>query len=205
MFIDRPEFRTLVRKWFQIFDHLSIGAFIAADKQIADLNHSAGLIMGVDKRSISDKTCQKLCCSIPCHGRCPFQGTQSYGEECPNVEIIDRHGSKHMVTRFVVPLYTPEKKVKGCFTVLQDHSALTELIQRVEHQERTLKIIFDSIETGIFTVNRGGHFTFLTVPQKKLPVIIADRFSVKTVLRFLPEMIRSAGPWSAKPSTRGRP
>lgn len=167
MFIDHPEFRTTVKKIFKIFDYLSIGAFIAADKKVVDLNHSAGLIMAVDKTSIADKTCQKLCCSIPCHGHCPLQGNThsggecpNYGEECPNLEIIDRHGSKHMVTRFVVPFCTPEGTPKGCFTVLQDHSALTELIQRVEHQERTLKIIFDSIETGIFTVNKGGHFTF---------------------------------------------
>ncbi len=167
MFIDHPEFRTMVKKVFKIFDYLSIGAFIAADRKVADLNHSAGLIMGVDKTSLADKTCQKLCCSIPCHGHCPLQGSPhsgeecpNYGEECPDLEIIDRHGSRHMVTRFVVPLFTPDRTVKGCFTVLQDHSALTELIQRVEHQERTLKMIFDAIDTGIFTVNKGGHLTF---------------------------------------------
>ncbi|THB78604.1 MAG: PAS domain-containing protein [Desulfobacteraceae bacterium] len=160
MFIDNNEFQIMVKKWFQIFDHLNIGAFITEEKKVKTLNRSAALIMGVKAPEVRDKTCQKLCCSIPCHGRCPFQGGLFQGTECPNVEIINGHGTKHMVTRFVVPLHSRSRKIKGCFTVLQDHSALTELIQRVEHQERTLKIIFDSIDTGIFTVNKGGHVTF---------------------------------------------
>jgi len=160
MFIYSQDFRSMYKNWFQIFDHLNIGAFIAIDKKVETLNRSAMLLMGVKKKDVTDQTCHKLCCSIPCHGRCPFQGSVVQSSECPNVEIIDGHGIRHMVTRFVVPLCDSEKNIKGCFTVLQDHSTLSELIQRVEHQERTLKIIFDSIDMSIFTVNKGGHVTF---------------------------------------------
>lgn len=158
----------MYKKWFQIFDHLNIGAFVTADKKVVTLNRSAMLLMGVKKSDVTNKTCQKLCCSIPCHGRCPFQGGLLQGTECPNVEIINGHGTRHMVTRFVVPVYSPEQLIKGCFTVLQDHSTLSELIQRVEHQERTLKIIFDSIDMGIFTVNKGGHVTFFNTAAEKI-------------------------------------
>jgi PAS domain S-box-containing protein len=168
MFIDDKNFRLMYKKWFQIFDHLNIGAFVTADKKVQALNRSAMLLMGVKKKEVTNKTCHQLCCSIPCHGRCPFQGGMPHGAECPNVEIINGHGLRHMVTRFVVPLYGSEKKVKGCFTVLQDHSTVSELIQRVEHQERTLKIIFDSIDMGIFTVNKGGHVTFFNTAAENI-------------------------------------
>ena len=168
MFIDNKNFKTMYKKWFQIFDHLGIGAFVTADKKVVTLNRSAMLLMGVKESDVADKTCHELCCSIPCHGRCPFQGELLQGTECPNVEIINGKGTRHMVTRFVVPVHTSDKKVKGCFTVLQDHSTLSELIQRVEHQERTLKNIFDSIDMGIFTVNKGGHVTFFNTAVEKI-------------------------------------
>jgi len=168
MFIDNEDFRSMYQKWFQIFDHLNIGAFVTSDKKVEALNRSAMLIMGVTKKEVAKRTCHKLCCSIPCHGRCPFQGGLLHGAECPNVEIINGKGIRHMVTRFIVPLYNSQKKIKGCFTVLQDHSALSELIQRVEHQERTLKIIFDSIDMGIFTVNKGGHVTFFNTAAENI-------------------------------------
>ncbi|MCK5310982.1 MAG: sigma 54-interacting transcriptional regulator [Desulfobacteraceae bacterium] len=168
MFIDNKAFRAMYKNWFEIFDHLNIGAFVTTDKKVKALNRSAMLIMGVKKKEVTNQTCHKLCCSIPCHGRCPFQGGLLHGTECPNVEIINGHGIRHMVTRFVVPLYNSEQKVKGCFTVLQDHSTLSELIQRVEHQERTLKLIFDSIDMGIFTVNKGGHVTFFNTAAENI-------------------------------------
>jgi len=168
MFIDNKEFRSIYKKWFQIFDHLNIGAFVTTDKKVVTLNRSAMLLMGVKKSDVANQTCQKLCCSIPCHGRCPLQGGLLQGTECPNLEIIDGHGTRHMVTRFVVPVYSPDETIKGCFTVLQDHSTVSELIQRVEHQERTLKIIFDSIDVGIFTVNKGGHVTFFNTAAEKI-------------------------------------
>ena len=168
MFIDNKDFQTMAGKWLQVFDHLSIGAFLTKDKKVVQVNRSAMMLMGIEGNIALNQTCQKLCCSIPCHGRCPFQGEPDRDNECPNVEIIDGRGAKHMVTRFVVPLYSPEREIQGCFTVLQDHSALSGLIQRVEHQERTLKMIFDSIETGIFTVNKGGHVTFFNRAAEKI-------------------------------------
>ena len=168
MFVDNKEFRSIYKKWFQIFDHLNIGAFVTMDKKVVTLNRSAMLLMGVKKSDVTNLTCQKLCCSIPCHGRCPLQGGLLQETECPNLEIINGHGTRHMVTRFVVPVYSPDGEIKGCFMVLQDHSTVSDLIQRVEHQERTLKIIFDSIDVGIFTVNKGGHVTFFNTAVEKI-------------------------------------
>jgi PAS domain S-box-containing protein len=45
-------------------------------------------------------------------------------------------------------------------TVLQDHSPITQLIDRLHYEERRLKTILDNLDVGIFTVNRGGLINF---------------------------------------------
>ena len=45
-------------------------------------------------------------------------------------------------------------------TILQDHSPITQLIDRLHYEERSLKIILDNLDVGLFTVNRGGLINF---------------------------------------------
>jgi PAS domain S-box-containing protein len=51
---------------------------------------------------------------------------------------------------------------------LQDHSPIADLINRVHHEERSLKIILDNLDVGIFTVNRGGLITFFNRAAEKI-------------------------------------
>jgi PAS domain S-box-containing protein len=48
----------------------------------------------------------------------------------------------------------------GCIEVFQDHSAFKDLLERVRHDDRRLKIILDNLDIGVLTVDRGGHITF---------------------------------------------
>jgi PAS domain S-box-containing protein len=48
----------------------------------------------------------------------------------------------------------------GCLTILQDHTPITELVDRVHYEARRQKIILDSLNLAVFTVNRGGLITF---------------------------------------------
>ena len=66
-----------------------------------------------------------------------------------------------------VPTYGPDGKVSGCLTILQDHSPLADLINRVHYEERSLKIILDNMDIGVFTVNRGGLITFFNTGGRK--------------------------------------
>jgi PAS domain S-box-containing protein len=53
-------------------------------------------------------------------------------------------------------------------TILQDHSPIADLIDRIHHEERSLKIILDNLDVGIFTVDRGGRVTFFNTAAEKI-------------------------------------
>jgi PAS domain S-box-containing protein len=85
-------------------------------------------------------------------------------EDCPDVEAIAMQAGadsdRELVVRVSTPLYGPDGMVVGCLTVLHDQSPLADLINRIDYEERSLKLILDNLDLGIFTVNRGGHITF---------------------------------------------
>jgi len=45
---------------------------------------------------------------------------------------------------------------------------ITQLIDRLHYEERSLKIILDNLDVGIFTVNRGGYITFFNNEAEKI-------------------------------------
>ena len=56
----------------------------------------------------------------------------------------------------------------GCLTVFQDHSHFASLISRIHYEERSMKIILDTLDIGILTVNRGGYITFFNTTAEKI-------------------------------------
>ena len=56
----------------------------------------------------------------------------------------------------------------GCLTILQDHAPIADLVNRIHHEERSLKLILDNLEVGIFTVDRGGVVTFFNTAAEKI-------------------------------------
>jgi PAS domain S-box-containing protein len=66
------------------------------------------------------------------------------------------------------PIFDHEHRVVGCFTILQDHSPIRDLIDRLRYEEQSLKNILDSIDIGIFTVNRGGLITFFNTAAERI-------------------------------------
>lgn len=55
------------------------------------------------------------------------------------MEICDHKDATHLITRLSAPLYGPGNRITGCLTVMQDHAALAQLINRVNFRERSLK------------------------------------------------------------------
>jgi PAS domain S-box-containing protein len=51
---------------------------------------------------------------------------------------------------------------------LQDHTPIAELVNRIHYEERSLKLILDNLDVGIFTVNRGGYITFFNTEAEKI-------------------------------------
>jgi PAS domain S-box-containing protein len=59
-------------------------------------------------------------------------------------------------------------KTAGHAALFQDHSAFRDLLSRVRHEDRRLKTILDTLETGVLTVDRGGHISFFNATAETL-------------------------------------
>ncbi|WP_051148589.1 sigma-54-dependent Fis family transcriptional regulator [Desulfospira joergensenii] len=151
----------LCDQWVEMLDQINIGAFtIDAGRHITAFNASVQAMTGLKESDVLGKDCREVFSNIHCHARCPFHVESEQGDDELCVEIRDQEDAKHLITRLSTPLYGPGNRVTGCVTILQDHAALADLINRVNTKERSLKTVLDNLDIGIFTVNRGGYTTF---------------------------------------------
>jgi PAS domain S-box-containing protein len=97
-----------------------------------------------------------------CGGSCQFLDAIENGRSpgSADLEVTDQRDATHSITRIVSPIYGSDQTPLGCIEVFQDHSAFKDLLERVRHDDRRLKIILDNLDIGVLTVDRGGHITF---------------------------------------------
>lgn len=159
----------LCEQWLQLLDQLNIGAFtIDLNRKITAFNRNLQSLLEVEEVDVIGKDCREIFIGVPCHGKCPFKGAKDPDTEYMDIEIADRHESRHLITRIVTPVYSSDQSVIGCLTVFQDHSHFASLISRIHYEERSMKIILDTLDIGIFTVNRGGYITFFNTAAEKI-------------------------------------
>jgi len=159
----------LCEQWIQLLDQLNIGAFtIDLNRRITAFNRNLQSLLEVEEVEVIGRDCKEIFIGVPCHGKCPFKGAHDPDTDYMDIEISDRQNSKHLITRIVTPLYSTEQEVIGCLTVFQDHSHFASLISRIHYEERSMKIILDTLDIGIFTVNRGGYITFFNTAAEKI-------------------------------------
>ncbi|MBW1813545.1 MAG: sigma 54-interacting transcriptional regulator [Deltaproteobacteria bacterium] len=153
----------------RVLEQLNIGAFITDfNRHIISFNRSAEALTGLEDVEVIGKDCKEVFRGIPCQVKCPFQEGWGLETETANVEVVDERNTPHLVTRLTTPVYDTGQKVAGCLTILQDHSPLADLISRINYDERSMKIILDNLNIGIFTVNRGGHITFFNTVAERI-------------------------------------
>ena len=159
----------LYDQWLSILDHLHIGVFlIDAHRRIQRFNISGGILIGLEDHEIINGDCQEVFCGIPCFSTCPFHEKGTAEIRDMDIEFMDEHNERHRVTRVGAPLLDAQGTVQGCVSVLQDHAPYTELVNRIHYEEQSLKIILDSLNMGIFTVNRNGLITFFNRTAEKI-------------------------------------
>ncbi len=156
------------KDWLAILDELNIGAFmVGSNRRVESLNLSAQAMIGVRGNDAIGKDCREVFLGVPCLVSCPFQGAQ----EAKQPESVIRLGEgdeSYLVTRIAAPVYDADRRVVGCLTILQDHAPIADLVNRIHHEERSLKIILDNLEVGIFTVDLGGIVTFFNTSAEKI-------------------------------------
>ena len=155
--------------WLQILDELNIGAFTVDEKRhVAAMNFSAQALIGQKDTEAIGKDCREVFVGVPCFAKCPFKTPEDLITDEPVIQIKDEYQTTHFVTRMAAPVFGTDHQVVGCMTILQDHSPIADLIDRIHYEERSLKIILDNLDVGIFTVDKGGRVTFFNTAAEKI-------------------------------------
>jgi PAS domain S-box-containing protein len=155
--------------WLAILDELNIAAFIVGrNRRIESLNLSAQAMIGLKGAEAVGKDCREVFLGVPCLVSCPFKVLPDSTQAETMLRQPDKGDESYLVTRIATPVYDAERQVVGCLTILQDHAPIADLVNRIHYEERSLKIILDNLEVGIFTVDRGGVVTFFNTAAEKI-------------------------------------
>ncbi|NNG01862.1 MAG: sigma 54-interacting transcriptional regulator [Desulfobacteraceae bacterium] len=159
----------LCDQWLEVLDELNIGAFtVNLDRKLTAINFSAQALMALREKEVVGRDCREIFTGVPCVASCVIKNGEPSTSGDQDLEVRDEADEIHLITRFATPIYDRRREVSGCLTILQDHSPITDLINRLKHEEQNLKNILDSLDSGIFTVNRGGLFTFFNTAAEKI-------------------------------------
>ena len=134
------------------------------------MNRTAELITGHEESAVVGKYCYQTFQDFPCGAECHFQEIVAAGGKTGShtFELTDQGRQKHSITRIISPIYSPHRELLGCIEVFQDLSTFKDLIERVRHDDRRLKIILDNLDIGVLTVDRGGHITFFNTMVERI-------------------------------------
>ena len=167
--IVQPGHNISCEQWLKILDELNIGAFtVDAKRHVSTMNLSAQALIGLKDTEAIGKDCREVFVGVPCLAKCPFKAPAALITDEPIIQIQDEDQIAHFVTRMATPVLDSKHQVVGCMTILQDHSPIADLIDRIHYEERSLKIILDNLDVGIFTVDRGGRVTFFNTAAEKI-------------------------------------
>ena len=155
-------------QWLAVLDELNIGAFtVNLDHQITAINHCAQALIGLRAGEVMRKDCREVFTGVPCMVSCIVGGGNG-SSNGSTVHVTDEEKQEHLITRMATPIYGPKRDVTGCLTILQDHSPISDLIDRLRYEERSMKNILDSLDVGVFTTNRGGLITFFNTAAERI-------------------------------------
>ncbi len=156
------------RQWLDVLDELNVGAFtVNLDHRITAINHCAQALIGLRAGEVLQRDCREVFTGVPCMVNCIVSGGEGAVQNHATLPA-DESESPYQVTRIATPVYTADLRVAGCLTILQDHSPISDLINRLRYEERSLKNILDSLDIGVFTVNRGGLITFFNTTAESV-------------------------------------
>lgn len=163
----------LCREWIELLDELNIGAFaVDGAGKIFDINYAAQALIGLKEKDVLGCDCREVFVGVPCMVKCLLRGSPDYDRAArhrePAVTVDDEDERTHLLTRMATPIYDAENKIAGCLTILQDHSPIADLIDRIHYEERSMKLILDSLDVAIFTVNRSGYITFFNKAAERI-------------------------------------
>jgi len=167
--IEKPGDNIACDQWLQILDELNIGGFtVNLQRQVSAMNLSAQALIGQKDSEAIGKDCREVFVGVPCLAQCPFKAPGDTITDEPTIQIQDENQDTHLVTRMATPVFGGDHQIVGCMTILQDHSPIVDLIDRIHYEERSLKIVLDNLDVGIFTIDKGGRITFFNTAAERI-------------------------------------
>jgi PAS domain S-box-containing protein len=161
--------RISTRQWLEVLDELNIGAMTVDRRyRIQAINHCAQALIGMRFNEVAHCDCREVFTGVPCMGTCVVESGGRDGYADATVHFFDEEECAYTVTRIATPIFDDNHQVAGCLTILQDHSPISDLIDRLRYEERSLKNILDSLDVAVFTINCGGLITFFNTMAEKI-------------------------------------
>jgi len=165
----KPGHNISCEQWLHILDELNIGAFtVDVNRHVSAMNFCAQALIGQKDTEAIGNNCREVFMGVPCLAQCPFKTPGDLITDEPVIQIQDDDQNTRFVTRMATPVFGSNRQIVGCMTILQDHSPIADLIDRIHYEERSLKIILDNLDVGIFTVDRGGRITLFNTAAEKI-------------------------------------
>jgi PAS domain S-box-containing protein len=152
----------LHEQFARLLEELGIGVFtVDKERRITSFNQTVERLTGFKEEEVLGRQCYDVFFSDLCQGECAFHdAVAAEGKSLSlDMEITDQSGTRRRITKVVSPLFGSQGNVTGCVEVFQDHSAYSELLERIRYDEYRLKLILDNLDIAVFTVNRSGHLT----------------------------------------------
>jgi PAS domain S-box-containing protein len=161
--------RISTHQWLEVLDELNIGAMTVDRRyRIQAINHCAQALIGMRLNEVIQCDCREVFTGVPCMGTCVVESGGREGHADATVHFFDEEECEYTVTRIATPIFDENRQVTGCLTILQDHSPISDLIDRLRYEERRLKNILDSLDVAVFTINCGGLITFFNTVAEKI-------------------------------------
>ena len=157
------DIRIDTRQLGALFDTLAMGVMVVGpDRTILAFNHAAETLTGYKAADLTGKPCHEELLQPLCGGTCQYLDTVEgqWPAGSADLTITGPDNALHGITRVVTPIYGPDQIPQGCIEIFQDRSIVKDLLERVRHDDRRLKIILDNLDIGVLTADPGGHITF---------------------------------------------
>ncbi|MEW5735302.1 MAG: sigma 54-interacting transcriptional regulator [Thermodesulfobacteriota bacterium] len=155
----------------EILDRVSVGLFVLSrDARVLAANRSVEWMTGVSPEKALGAPCRDVLGRVLCGGQCSFsEEVLSCSETIvSDLTLAAENEEKRSITKVVTPV-PGQNGHEGFFLVLlMDQSAFKDLIRRVRHEDKRLKLVLDNLDSGVLTVDRGGYITFFNAVAESL-------------------------------------
>ena len=175
--------------WLTILDELNIGAFtVDMNYQIKSINYCAQSLLGLRAHEVKERDCREIFTGVPCLANCMIHGNGNSPTSAQNVAVVDESDITHLITRMATPIYDCQHRVVGCFTILQDHSPIKELVTDFTLRNKASKIFWTALISVFSQSTEVDSSLFSTHRLKKSLAITVGRYSANPATSFLKVM-----------------